>query len=174
MLALTSVGYSYGATATVLGTDQIYAAGGNSGLTVGATTPGTIALGGATSVTFTSATGIVCLNFGTACGDPTGTNTTPPIVTSSNLGAGFFSGIPSITNKAGYLTGVFYTTPTLSTSAGVTVGTSIPSGTSPAMNTVFIIGAGPVTFNVPARRKRDGPWHQRRLLIQRRTWLLQR
>jgi len=59
-IAVATATSSFGATANVLGTDDIYAAGGNSvASTAGGTTPASIALGTATSVTFSGASGTI-------------------------------------------------------------------------------------------------------------------
>ncbi len=146
-IALVTATSSFGATANVLGTDDIYAAGGNSvASAAGGTTPASIALGTATSVTFSGASGTVCLATAgtTTCSNANGIGGNQ---TSSNAGLNFFSGIPAITNASGYLTGVFFSTP--SGSAPGQVSTAIPSTLTPALNQVFIIGSATNTFTVP-------------------------
>ena len=121
------------------------------------TTPGFIAVGGATSFTF-SVTGTISLNSGGNTNDADGHNAAPG--TSSNTGANGISGI--IAPGAGYLVGVFLAPGGPSGPAPASLDFTTGSGTAftslaPLLDQVFFIGDGRTgdgtgatqVFNVP-------------------------
>jgi hypothetical protein len=125
---------------TVFGTDDIYKPAGASDGTL----PPSISVSGGDSLTF-GVTGTVTLNngSGTNPNDPDGVGAAPS--TSSNTGAGSFSGI--VAPKAGYLVGVFVALGGPSGPAPATLdytgaGAESAASYSPLLDQVFFIGDG--------------------------------
>ena len=152
MLSLALVPFAFADSVTVLtvnATDNIYAAGGQSGLIAsinadplgygGGTLPGYISTGGFSSFTF-SATGEITLNNGAdnVMNDADGLGT-GVVATSSNTGYGSILGITA--PGQGYLVGVFIGSGTPATTAYDLTSTSF-SFLLPGLDQVFFIGDG--------------------------------
>jgi hypothetical protein len=149
-MTLTFAGSSYAATQLVLGTDAIYAAGGNvTAASLGGTTPGPINVTGQASVTFGPATGTVSLCAGCGLFNANGVvQSGANVASSNNNGIGNISGV-STTPGVAYLTAVFINGTAGATTQPTPIGGLVTAGFIAALNQVFVIGGGTITVNVP-------------------------
>jgi hypothetical protein len=143
LLAIFGTTAALADTVTVLSTAVIYGAGTGSVADDGTgSAPGSIAVNGATSFTF-SVTGTISLNSGSNTNDADGNGAA--VSSSSNTGANGISGMTA--PGAGYLVGVFLATGGPSGAAPASLDFTTGDGTaftslSPLLDQVFFIGDG--------------------------------